>query len=409
MIRTSTRVTTSGLRAWLVACALGLSLSGCFDRASRNDDPEGFWSEPEPIAVPEYRVVRGDTLYGIAFKHGLDWRDLATWNGIEPPYTIYPGELLQLGDEPRRASPAASTPAAAQAVVADEPDRIPPDDAPAGRDRPDDRDPDRTAVADARDPGAGDAPGVTTYGLASEPAPATAVALAAPPSTSAPQSPRTASSPAPQATSPPAPVDARASAPASGGTLASAVRAPVRRPGTPDAAPAPAPPAAPKPSPTNTASAPDRNTEAAQPATATQAPVSDGAAPAPVTGPSRNIGGVNWRWPARGSVVGRFLPGDPSRQGINVQGKPGEAIGAAADGEVVYSGNGLVGYGELVIVKHGNELLSAYGGSGRRLVREGARVKAGQPLAQLAGNGVVHFEIRRAGRPVDPMEFLPQR
>jgi lipoprotein NlpD len=84
-------------------------------------------------------------------------------------------------------------------------------------------------------------------------------------------------------------------------------------------------------------------------------------------------------------------------------------VASAADGEVVYSGNGLVGYGELIIVKHSMEFLSAYGGSGKRLVAEGTKVKAGTSLAEIGAAGIVHFEIRRAGKPVDPLDFLPSR
>jgi lipoprotein NlpD len=155
--------------------------------------------------------------------------------------------------------------------------------------------------------------------------------------------------------------------------------------------------------------------EAERAPAATAPPAASAPQPAPervasiAPGPSRAAAGLAWRWPARGTVVSRFLPGDPARQGINLQGKPGETVAAVADGDVVYSGNGLVGYGELIIVKHSAELLSAYGGSGKRLVTEGTKVKSGQALAEVAGNGIVHFEIRRAGKPVDPLEYLPQR
>ena len=86
---------------------------------------------------------------------------------------------------------------------------------------------------------------------------------------------------------------------------------------------------------------------------------------------------------------------------------------AAADGEVVYSGNGLLGYGELIIVKHAGEYLSAYAYNRKRLVGEGERVRAGQPIAEMGRRGgaldALHFEIRRDGQPVDPLQFLPPR
>ena len=130
-------------------------------------------------------------------------------------------------------------------------------------------------------------------------------------------------------------------------------------------------------------------------------------------GPARTVGGVRWRWPAQGTLVERFAAGDPARQGIDLRGRAGAAVVAAADGEVVYSGNGLVGYGELIIIKHSAEFLSAYGHNRRRLVAEGERVRSGQAIAEMgrAPNGfdALHFEVRRAGRPVDPLQFLPPR
>ncbi|HET9482645.1 MAG TPA: peptidoglycan DD-metalloendopeptidase family protein, partial [Xanthomonadales bacterium] len=103
----------------------------------------------------------------------------------------------------------------------------------------------------------------------------------------------------------------------------------------------------------------------------------------------------------------------PARQGIDIRGRGGDPVLAAADGEVVYSGNGLLGYGELVIVKHAGDFLSAYAYNRKRLVAEGERVRAGQPIAEMGTRGgaldLLHFEIRRDGQPVDPLQFLPAR
>jgi lipoprotein NlpD len=111
--------------------------------------------------------------------------------------------------------------------------------------------------------------------------------------------------------------------------------------------------------------------------------------------------------------VATFAPNDPTRQGINIAGNAGQPVSAAADGVVVYSGSGLIGYGELVIVKHSDEWLSAYGHNRRRLVSEGEAVKAGQQIAEMGRSGasrdMLHFEIRRNGRPVDPQGLLPRR
>jgi len=123
--------------------------------------------------------------------------------------------------------------------------------------------------------------------------------------------------------------------------------------------------------------------------------------------------GFAWRWPADGSVVGRFIAGDPTRQGIDIAGKSGAPVRAAADGVVVYSGAGLVGYGELIIIKHSEQWLSAYGHNRARLVNEGQRVKAGEQIAEMGRSGasrdMLHFEIRYNGKPQDPLLALPKR
>jgi lipoprotein NlpD len=120
-----------------------------------------------------------------------------------------------------------------------------------------------------------------------------------------------------------------------------------------------------------------------------------------------------WRWPADGALGGRFTAGEPTRQGTDIAGAARAPGRAAADGTVVYSGAGLVGYGELVIVKHGDQWLSAYGHNRKRLVNEGQLVKAGEPIAEMGHSGaprdMLHFEIRYTGKPVDPLLYLPGR
>ena len=122
---------------------------------------------------------------------------------------------------------------------------------------------------------------------------------------------------------------------------------------------------------------------------------------------------VSWRWPADGTVVASFASGDPTRQGVDIAGKAGQPVRAASDGVVVYSGSGLVGYGELVIVKHNEQWLSAYGHNRARMVNEGQVVKAGQQIAEMGRSGasrdMLHFEVRYNGKPVDPQQYLPRR
>lgn len=135
--------------------------------------------------------------------------------------------------------------------------------------------------------------------------------------------------------------------------------------------------------------------------------------PAAPVAPPPAASSLGWRWPTDGNVFGSFAAGDPTRQGIDIAGKAGQPVRAAADGVVVYSGSGLVGYGELVIVKHNDQWLSAYGHNRARLVNEGQLVKAGQQIAEMGRSGaardMLHFEIRYNGKPVDPQAYLPKR
>jgi lipoprotein NlpD len=114
-----------------------------------------------------------------------------------------------------------------------------------------------------------------------------------------------------------------------------------------------------------------------------------------------------------GRLAGTFVAGDATRSGIDITGTEGQAVYAAADGEVLFSGTGIIGYGELIVIQHPNGLLSAYGHSRRRLVNENAKIKRGQQIAEMgrdaSGRQMLHFEVRKAGKPVDPLAYLPGR
>jgi len=120
-----------------------------------------------------------------------------------------------------------------------------------------------------------------------------------------------------------------------------------------------------------------------------------------------------WRWPGKGPLLSSFQGTNALNKGIDLGGKLGEPVFAAANGQVVYSGSGLRGYGKLLIVKHNETFLSAYAHNDRLLVKEGDLVKAGQRIADMGSSGTdrvkLHFEIRRDGTPVDPLKFLPRR
>ena len=132
-------------------------------------------------------------------------------------------------------------------------------------------------------------------------------------------------------------------------------------------------------------------------------------APLPPAGPAP----TGWGWPANGILIGKFSSNGSLNKGIDIAGDLGQPVLAASDGTVVYAGSGLRGYGELVIIKHSDTYVSAYGHNRRLLVREGQQVKVGQTIAEMGSTGTdrvkLHFEIRRQGKPVDPLQFLPRR
>lgn len=285
------KVPARARRALIVlACALMIA---CGARApapweDRSDprphDPAPVHAPAPAVPIPDAHIVRrGESLYSISFRYGLDWRELAHWNAIGEPYVIHPGQALRLRE------PAAGMPAVARTAP-----RLP------------------------------------------EPEPEPAPGL-------------------------PPPADTRAA------------------PDRPQPVPAEEP------------------TRAAAPAT--------GAA-------ERAMAGIRWSWPTEGRVTRRFDPND-TRKGIAIAGDRGQPVMAAAEGQVVYSGTGLIGYGELIIIKHSDSMLSAYGHNNRRLVNEGERVRAGQQIAELGINErneqILHFEIRRNGQPEDPLRYLPPR
>ncbi|WNF56877.1 MULTISPECIES: peptidoglycan DD-metalloendopeptidase family protein [Pseudomonas] len=132
-------------------------------------------------------------------------------------------------------------------------------------------------------------------------------------------------------------------------------------------------------------------------------------APMPPAGPAP----TGWGWPSNGILIGKFSSNGSLNKGIDIAGDLGQPVLAASDGTVVYAGSGLRGYGELVIIKHSDTYVSAYGHNRRLLVREGQQVKVGQTIAEMGSTGTdrvkLHFEIRRQGKPVDPLQFLPRR
>lgn len=120
-----------------------------------------------------------------------------------------------------------------------------------------------------------------------------------------------------------------------------------------------------------------------------------------------------WNWPAQGPLIHRFPANGSGKKGIGIAGKKGQPVVAAAAGKVVYTGSGLVRYGKLIIIKHNQTYFSAYAHNDRLLVKEGQSVKAGQRIATMGNSGaqrdMLHFEIRKNGKPVNPLSYLPRR
>lgn len=140
----------------------------------------------------------------------------------------------------------------------------------------------------------------------------------------------------------------------------------------------------------------------------------DAADPGPISGNDEKTSPlVHWQWPSDGNVLQRFAANDLGGKGLDISGKRGDPVASAADGRVVYTGNTLPGYGNLIIVRHDDEFLSAYAHNDRIIVHEGDVVKVGQKIAEIGSSGtsrnVLRFEIRKAGNPVDPMLYLPPR
>ncbi len=368
---------------------------------------------PEAETRPNtYTVKRGDTLYLIALDHGLDYRELAVWNNIANVDRIYAGQVLRLS--PPGEPGGAATTAGAGGVVTAPLRTVPP-------------------IA-AATPGVAGAPGAlaTPVTPATPATPGATTATTAPGATPTPATPgetRTtvASAPAsrnsetyktePKALKQPYSEHAlremqrAAAAAAAPGMGAVAATPPPAGAGSPVASGAAAgPPAAQSPAGAAAPAAP----AAAPPVVATAIP---GATAPGASAPSDGKGAaadddekLAWVWPATGKIVTGFSD-TANLKGIDIAGKSGQPVVASAAGKVVYAGSGLRGYGKLIIIKHNKSYLSAYAHNKEILVKEGQQVARGQKIAEMgntdADQNKLHFEIRRLGKPMDPLKYLP--
>ncbi len=341
----------------LVAALAALAIAGCVQRVPAPVDdrapPRAVAPKPAPPAPqPDtYVVKRGDTLYSIALDQGVDWRDLAAWNQLSDPTRLSTGQVLRVRP------PLALVPAApADGVVV--------------------------------------SPIETTQPIVTRPLGADATPPAAPIAAPTPAAP----GPATLKTEP-----RGVRLPYSEENLAALQRAESARaivqpttPGTPPLKPEPQ--AAVKPEPPPVAK-PEPPAAKPEPAPAAKAE--------PDTAEDR----VDWAWPAAGKVVGTF--NGAVSKGVDIAGRVGDPVYASAAGKVVYSGEGIPAYGKLVIIRHNSTYLSAYAHNSQILVKEGQNVTRGQKIAELGATGAkeakLHFEIRRLGKPVDPLAYLPSR
>jgi lipoprotein NlpD len=270
----------------------------------------------------DYPVSSGDTIYSIAWKYELDPFELARWNNISSPYRIYPGQRLAMKPGQSATASQASTPKS-------------------------------TSTAASR-------PGSITVRKGD-----TLNALAHQYSVSARQLASI------NGLKPPYIIK-------TGQTLKLTA-------------------AKTRPAPTTTSS---KATSSASASRKTS-----------VTSMSADNKNIIWQWPVKGRLITTFKSNKTGRKGIDIAGKEGAGIRAAAAGKVVYSGNGLISYGNLVIIKHNRSYLSAYAHNRKLLVKEGETIKAGQKIAELGKTGAdsprLHFEIRKNGKPVNPLKYLP--
>lgn len=149
-----------------------------------------------------------------------------------------------------------------------------------------------------------------------------------------------------------------------------------------------------------------------QPATVSKPKTTTSKIVSPTVKPYKGPSNVSWQWPIQGRLVETFNSRSETSKGVDIAAKPGTSVNAAATGQVVYAGNGIQGYGNLLIIKHNDTYLSAYAYNNRLLVKEGDLVKRGQLIAHSGKgpqlDGRLHFEIRKDGKPVNPQSYLPK-
>ncbi|MFQ3787946.1 peptidoglycan DD-metalloendopeptidase family protein [Halomonas sp. A29] len=363
------------MRKVFLVSALAVAMTGCAAQQEYSAPQVRDLSvSRERAPTSHYTVETGDTLYGIAWRHDMDYRDLARLNQIGPPYRIEPGQQLRLSDgaaapsgEGRPSESGAPQVATATALgggtgtQAAGDDWLMPDEETIERNR--------RLTAEPLDERA-DVPSDTAI--------AGAQSVAGAPTQMEPQAP-----PEPEPRVEPE----------------VAVAAQPEPEPEPEPQPQPQPQQEPEAQPqadagTQVAGEPERQPESSG---RTYTPVDE----------------VPWQWPADGELVGRFGEGGSITAGIDIAGQKGQPVRAAGPGIVVYAGSGVRGYGNLILLKHNDQYLSAYAHNDSLRVTENDVVEAGQVIATMgdsdAESARLHFEVRKDGQPQDPLKYLPER
>lgn len=372
---------------------LALALAGCAAQQGESGpvqvrDLSAARADTRPA---QYTVQAGDTLYGIAWRHDMDYRDLARLNRIGPPYRIEPGQTLALGGDGTgaAASGQADAQGAGGGVVAtglggaasasgEDLDWLLPDESAIERNR---RLSAERAQQDAAADGAADDGAENASGDDQGPGPVYSYDS---PGADGELSERDL---AERRERDAAAQDDAAETGATGTAQSNAEQAALASSDQGGEAPAAA-------------------DEGASVAGEPDAPASDQRRYTPVAE-------VPWQWPAPGEVVGRFGEGSSITAGIDIAGQKGQAVKAAGPGIVVYAGSGVRGYGNLILLKHNDQFLSAYAHNQSLNVEENDVVEAGDVIATMGDSDAedvrLHFEVRKDGQPQDPLEYLPTR
>ncbi|MBZ9540407.1 peptidoglycan DD-metalloendopeptidase family protein [Modicisalibacter tunisiensis] len=396
------------MRKAVVISMLSLTVAGC---AAPEAPPQvsDLSTSREQAPRQTVTVEAGDTLYGIAWRNNMDFRELARLNGITPPYRIQPGQTLRLSESADAGAPSGGSAAPAVARTGDgagsaggaaspqNPDWLlagtggeASGTAAAGSQ--DDGSPARGALATAAGVGTRSgtlqAPGPVYENAGSGKSESSRTGDKA--STNASASRDTASADTPKV----------ATASASSSTRKKTDTA-VSSGGGDTGQDA------------KVASANTTQADSGKQADAGTAVAGGAEAPKPEQRSYQPVANIPWQWPTEGKIVGRFSDNSNITAGIDIAGQKGQPVKAAGPGIVVYAGSGVRGYGNLILLKHNDHFLSAYAHNDSLRVKENDVVKAGEVIATMGNSdadGVkLHFEVRKDGQPRDPLDYLPAR